>query len=523
MARHAALVAALRAHLRAAGGHPVTLIQTHISSVLLAGPHAYKLKKPVAFGFVDFSTLAAREYCCAEELRLNRRTAPQIYLDVVRITGTETAPRLGGRGPAIEFAVKMRRFPTRDLADRRARAGRLKADHIDRLALAVAQFHRAAAPAPAGSGYGAPGEVLRWARENFTLALLRIDDERRRARLHTLAQWTEDEFRRRAGWFAARRSGGFIRECHGDLHLANIVLLDEVPVPFDGIEFNPELRFIDVASDVAFTTMDLIEHGLPRLAWRFLDRYLEATGDYDLLGGLRFYAVYRALVRAKVSIIRAHQPDTTEAQRRIASAAFLRDLSLAERLAEAPAPLLIAVGGLSGSGKTTVAGLLLEHLGAVRVRSDVERKRLAGLRADARGGNAFGAGLYAPEMTARTYARLHEVAGIVLGAGHPVVVDAAMLQRAERDALRAHADRLGVRCECIWCEAPWPTLQARVARRQARARDASDATVAVLRRQRQFAELPAEGERVLRVDTRVSRRRLDAEVAALAAWLRRSR
>jgi hypothetical protein len=159
----------------------------------------------------------------------------------------------------------------------------------------------------------------------------------------------------------------------------------------------------------------------------------------------------------------------------------------------------------------------------VRVRSDVERKRLAGLRADARGGNAFGAGLYAPEMTARTYARLHEVAGIVLGAGFPVVVDAAMLQRGERDALRAHADRLGVRCECIWCEAPWPTLQARVARRQTQARDASDATVAVLRRQREFAELPADGERVLRVDTGVSRRRLDAEVAALAAWLRRSR
>ena len=521
MARHAALVAALRARLRTAGG-PVTLIQTHISSVLLAGAHAYKLKKPVAFGFVDFSTLAARERFCGEEVRLNRRTAPKIYLGVVRITGTETAPRLGGRGPAIEFAVKMRRFATRDLADRRARAGRLTAQHIDRLARVVAQFHRAASPAPASS-YGAPEQVLRWARENVALALLRLEDEGRRARLQHLAQWTEDEFRRRAGWFAARRSGGFIRECHGDLHLANIVLLDEVPVPFDGIEFNPELRFIDVASDIAFTFMDLIEHGLPRLAWRFLDRYLEATGDYGLLGGLRFYAVYRALVRAKVSIIRAHQPDTAQPQRRSASAAFLRDLSLAERLAEAPAPVLVAVGGLSGSGKTTVAGLLLEHLGAVRVRSDVERKRLAGLPADARGADVYGAGLYAPEMTARTYARLHEVAATALEAGHPVVVDAAMLRRAERDALRALADRLGVRCECIWCEAPWPTLRARVARRQARARDASDATVAVLRRQREFAELPAEGEQVLRLDTRTPKRRLDAEMAALAAWLRRSR
>ncbi len=523
MARHAALVAALRAQLRSASGRPVSLIQTHISSVLLAGGHAYKLKKPVAFGFVDFSTLAARERFCAEELRLNRRTAPRIYLDVVRITGTDSAPRLGGRGPAIDYAVRMRRFATRDLADRRARAGRLTAGHIDRLALAVAEFHRAAAPSPAASGYGAPEQVLRWARENFALALLRLEEETRRARLQALARWTEDEFRRRAGWFAARRSGGFIRECHGDLHLANIVLIDEVPVPFDGIEFNPELRFIDVASDVAFAFMDLIGHGLPRLAWRFLDRYLEATGDFDLLGGLRFYAVYRALVRAKVSIIRAHQPDASTAQRRDAAAAFLRDLSLAERLAQAQEPLLAAVGGLSGSGKTTVAGLLLEHLGAVRVRSDVERKRLAGLPAGARGGDAFGAALYAPEMTARTYARLHEVAAIALGAGYPVVVDAAMLRRAEREALRALAERLGVRCECIWCEAPWPTLRARVARRQARARDASDATVAVLRRQRQIAEPPAAGERVLPLDTRGSRRRLDAEAAALAAWLRRGR
>src|SRR5512139_956939 len=213
MARHATLVAALRSRLRAATGRPVTLIQTHISSVLLAGGHAYKLKKPVAFGFVDFSTLAARKRCCEEELRLNRRTAPQIYVDVVRITGTEEAPRIGGRGTPIEYAVRMRRFATRNLADRRARAGRLNAGHIDRLAAEVAAFHAAAAPAPAGSDYGSPEKVLRWARENFALCLLRLDDEPRRARLQKLAQWTEDEFRARAGWFAERRAGGFVREC----------------------------------------------------------------------------------------------------------------------------------------------------------------------------------------------------------------------------------------------------------------------------------------------------------------------
>ena len=521
MARHAALVAALRSQLRATTGRPVTLIQTHISNVLLAGEHAYKLKKPVAFGFVDFSTLEARRCCCEEELRLNRRTAPQIYLDVVRVTGTEGAPRLGGRGPVIEYAVRMRRFATRNLADRRARAGRLNAAHIDRLAAAVAAFHARAATAPAGAHYGAPDKVLRWARENFALCLLRLDDEPRRARLQRLAQWTEEEFRRRAGWFAARHAGGFIRECHGDLHLANIVLLDEVPVPFDGIEFNAELRFIDVASDVAFTFMDLVEHGLPRLAWRFLNQYLEASGDYGLLTGLRFYAVYRALVRAKVSLIRAHQPDTHASEKQRAAAAFLRDLALAERLAAASSPLLVAIGGLSGSGKTTVASLLLEHLGALRVRSDIERKRLAGLAAGARTAAAFGAGLYSPEMTMRTYERLHEVAASVLAAGFPVIIDAAMLRRVERRALSRLAVRFGVRYECIWCDASAATLRARVARRQAQGADASDATLAVLEQQRAFAEEPVAGEGVLRFGTGMPRRRLDAEVARLAAWLRR--
>jgi len=520
MAGHMALVAALRAQLRAASGHPVTLIQTHISSVLLTGPYAYKLKKPVAFGFVDFSTLAARERCCAEELRLNRRTAPHLYLDVVRITGSEAAPKLGGRGRAIDFAVRMRRFATSDLADRRARAGKLGAAQIDRLADAVASFHQAAAPAPAG--YGTPEQVLRWARENFTLALLRVDDERRRIRLQRLAQWTEDEFRRRHCWFAARAAGGFIRECHGDLHLANIVLLDGTPVPFDGIEFNPALRFIDVASDIAFTFMDLIEHGLTPLAWRFLNRYLEATGDYALAGGLRFYAVYRALVRAKVALIRSHQPDTSKAQRRSAAAAFARDLALAERLAQPPAPLLLAVGGLSGSGKTTVAGLLAEQLGAVRVRSDVERKRLAGLPAQARVATGIGTGLYGAAMTERTHARLHEVAEAAADGGFAAIVDAALLRAAEREDLRSLAERLGLRFELLWCVAPWPTLRARISRRRALARDASDASLAVLDEQRRSAELPAVTEHALRLDTGVPRRLLAQEAAALAAWLRRT-
>jgi hypothetical protein len=297
------------------------------------------------------------------------------------------------------------------------------------------------------------------------------------------------------------------------------VLIDDVPVPFDGIEFNAELRFIDVASDIAFTFMDLIEHGLSPLGWRFLNRYLELSGDYALLAGLRFYAVYRALVRAKVSLIRAHQPDAGATERQRAAAAFARDLALAERLAKPAQRLLVAVGGLSGSGKTTVAGNLLEHLGAVRVRSDIERKRLAGLEADARAEAAFGVGLYAPHMTERTYARLHEVAAMVLDAGYPVIVDAAMLEREERDALRALAKRLDARVECLWCEAAPAALRARISRRRAHGRDASDATLAVLERQITIAERPQGKERVLHFDTAMPLARLAQRIAELAERL----
>jgi predicted kinase len=231
--------------------------------------------------------------------------------------------------------------------------------------------------------------------------------------------------------------------------------------------------------------------------------------------------VYRALVRAKVSLIRAHQPDTREAERHRAAAAFARDLALAERLAAAPSPLLVAVGGLSGAGKTTVADLLIGHLGAVRVRSDVERKRLAGVPAALPVAAGFGQGLYSAEMSRRTYERLHAVAQGVLDAGFPIIVDAAILRRAERDALRALAQRLSVRFECVWCEAPPATLRARIARRQARGADASDATLAVLAQQQRFAEVPGADEHALRFDTRMPRQRLDGEVALLASRLSR--
>lgn len=461
------LVAAMRSPL--CYPHPVDrveLIETHISWVLLAGEYAYKIKKPVYLGFLDFSTLALRRHYCEQEVRLNRRTAPSVYLDVVPITGSPSAPVAGGEGEAVEFAVRMRRFPQADRLDERARLGQLTAAHIDALAQCVADFH-AGAPRAAGAGRGAELEL---ARDNLD-ALVAFDaGAAPRAALAALRDWTEREHRDVAGVLASRRREGFVRECHGDLHLGNIVLLRGAPAPFDCLEFNDDLRRVDVMSDVAFVVMDLHHHGLPRLAARFLDTYLARTGDYAGLAVLRFHAVYRALVRAKIAAIRASQPGSGDAARDEVAA----QVRLATRLAARPRASLTVMHGLSGSGKTTVSQRLLEEQGAIRLRSDVERKRLHGHDA---------AALYAESERHRVYGRLEALAGAILDAGYPVIVDAAFLARAERDRFRALARAGGCAFAIASCEAPEAVLRERLESREARGTDASDAGVAVLESQ----------------------------------------
>ena len=408
LADHAALVAALRAQLGADA-----LIETHISSVLLAGDHAYKLKKPVDFGFVNFATLPLRAHYCAEELRLNRRTAPQIYLEVLPVTGTLAAPAIGGAGEPIDHLLRMRRFDPAQVLDRVAARGALNAAQVEALATAIAELHRAAARAAADSPFGTPATVQRWVDGN--LAQVRADCRSAvdRARVDALAHWTQQRFECQRELIESRRRAGFVREGHGDLHLGNVVLVEGRPILFDALEFNPELRWIDVASDVAFLFMDLLDHEQPAAAWRLLSGYLEATGDYDGVALLHFYAVYRALVRAKVALLRVQQPAAPPIVRVRAQRNFAHYLALAERLARSrPAPQLVLMTGLSGSGKSTVAAELAARLGALRLRSDVERKRLAGIAAAARGA----ADLYSPRMTELTYGRLQALAATLLAA-----------------------------------------------------------------------------------------------------------
>lgn len=486
MSELARALLAPRCYPHAAPG--VRCIETHISWVFLAGEHAYKVKKPVALGFLDFSTLEARRRLCEEEVRLNRRTAPGLYLDVVPITGSAAAPVIGGDGAAIEYAVHMRRFDEGRLALDLARAGRLGEAEAEALAAMTAAFHAGLPPAPAVNGYGAPGQVVAPALQNFDqIGCLAAADENREG-LARLRAWTEAAAQRLQADFVARARGGCVRECHGDLHLGNIAWIDGQPVAFDGIEFNPGLRWIDVASDAAFLFMDLCDRGLVPLAWRFLNAYLARTGDYGLLRVWAFYVVYRAMVRAKVAGLRAADP-SLEAPAAAGAVADYRDyLALAARFAGGGRRAVVLMHGLPGSGKSTVAQALAARAGAVVVRSDLERKRLHGLAALERSQSAQDAGIYAAASTAATYARLAAVVEDAVAGGIPVVVDAAFLRRADRDAFRALAARVGATAWVVACEAAPEELRRRVRERDARGTDPSEAGLAVLEQAMRSAE-----------------------------------
>lgn len=497
----------------------VELLQTHISCVLLAGDYAYKIKKPVNLGFLDFSTLAARRRYCEEELRLNRRTAPALYLEVMAISGSTAAPLLGGDGPAFEYALKMRRFAQDALLDSMARRGALLPTHIDALAGGLAAFHAQIARAGDADAFGSPQHILAPALQNFEQMLPLAGASGDVALLARLRDWSAHEHAALVPVFEARKRAGAVRECHGDLHLGNIALLDGVPTPFDAIEFSPDLRWIDVMNELAFLMMDLLDHRLPRFAYRLLNAYLEATGDYAGMRVLRFYLVYRALVRAKIACLRAQQPGVEAPEKSEAGHAYRRHLLLAERLSAAAHPALALMHGPAGSGKSTVAHGLAEALGAVRLRSDVERKRLHGLDALARSASGVDAGLYAPEASERTYARLAELARDLLAAHYPVIVDAAFLQRAQRERFAALARDAGAAFAIVSCAASAQTLRARVAARERSAQDASEAGLAVLEHQLAHAQPLAEDEAAWALELDAEHDASAPEAAALARRL----
>lgn len=493
---------------------PIETLETHISHVLLLGEYAYKIKKPLNLGFLDFTTLAQRRFYCTEEVRLNRRLAPDIYLNVVPIGGSVAVPQLGME-PAIEYAVKMRRFSQEGLFDAMLARGELTSAHMDGLALQIADFHSRLPAADQDSPYGSPENIMAPAHQNFDQLrpLLRRADQQ--ASLGAIQAATESAYAQLQQTFVERQRAGWVRECHGDLHLGNIALVDGRITVFDCIEFNPNLRWIDVMSEVAFLVMDLVVRNQTPLAFRFLDAYLARSGDYEGVGVLRFYLAYRAMVRAKVSGIRAHQPGAKRAEKVRALRDCLRYLKLAEVFFRPTLPALIVNHGLSGSGKTTFSQSALETLGAVRIRSDVERKRLHDLPATARTGSGVEAGLYSRDATRSVYDRLAELAGKVITAGFPVIVDATFIARWQRDQFRALAQALGVPFIIVDYRANAATLRQRVQARAHLGTDASEANLAVLERQLETRER-------LGADEHPCVFRFDAERSLDAQHLRRT-
>ena len=576
LAAHATMVAALRQPGACAGAPGASgLIETHLSSLVLAGAQVYKLKKPIVTGFVDFSTLEARHEACEQELRLNRRTAPRWYLAVVAVRQTTSGARIALAGdsvaagaPVLDWAVHMRRFDDNQRLDRLAQRGELTAEMIGRLAETVARFHAQQVPAP--PGYGRAEATRHWARENLEELATLVQGDADQQAVTALQRWTEQRGAALAGLMDLRCRTGHVREVHGDLHLGNVFWFEGAPVLFDALEFNDSLRHIDTLGDLAFCFMDLLALGQPRLAWRFISNALEASGDWAALPLLSWWAVYRAAVRAKVALLgaaglgaagsgdAAQRPALDgQVQRYLAVAAGLAGLgqpqvggssgvaaatspnsapSPVHRPAPSPAPdpanglaataataapsslRLVLMFGLAGAGKSTVAAALAERLGAVRLRSDVERKRLFGATPTAR----TVPGLYSLDATRRTYERLQELAHEALGAGVSVVVDAASLRRGERDGMREVAAQHGAEFTLLACTAPPAVLLTRVQLRQRADNDASDATPEVLSFQQGVAEWPGDDEAadILRLNTDLSRSALAALTETLVVGVK---
>ena len=475
----------------------ITIQETHISWVLLTGPFAYKIKKPVDLGFVDFSTLTLRYQACLEELRLNGRLAPDLYLEVVAISGTPETPKLGGDTEPFDYAVKMRQFPLDATLDHALPKGVVQNRHIDQLAKDLARFHVNLPSDQERSTFGSPeviGEVVADVLDRFSKETQSSDD---RDLLQSLQNWMQQEHANNYQTFANRKHQGFIREGHGDLHLANVVLIADIATPFDGIEFSERLRWIDVLSDAAFFIMDLKARGRSDFAWRFLNAYLEHTGDYDGIAVLRFYEVYRALVRAKVARIRMnqhHQPDDT-------STAFEEEchryITVAQSLAHPNLPRLIIMHGLSGSGKSTISQVLLECMGAIRLRSDIERKRLLGLSPEEQSTQEVKRELYGADVTESLHNHLRNLAQGLLLSGYSVIVDATFLKRRYRDLFRHLAEEQHVPFLILDVQASLAIMRERIITRAQQRSDASEADLAVLKQQQNQQEPLGEDEKAV--------------------------
>jgi aminoglycoside phosphotransferase family enzyme/predicted kinase len=471
----------------------ISLLETHISWVILTGTYAYKLKKPVNLGFVDFSSLERRRHFCQEELRLNQRLAPQLYLDLVEVHGPAEQANLLGQGPLIEVAVRMRQFEQEDLLPRALAAGTLTGEQLENFAERLAVFHSASPQASAEGPFGTPEAVVAPALANLEV-LQRLQPGL--TAQASLAEWTHQEARRLQSVFAERLARGRIREGHGDLHLGNLVLHQGEVVGFDCLEFNPALRWIDVVSDLAFLAMDLRHSGKRIWAGRLLNRWLIACGDYDALHTWPWYLTYRALVRAKVLALRLEQRAGVKDQTQrnlVEQLDRYWQLALQTSGASGSGALLLTQG-VSGSGKSHLANQLCQRHGWIHLRSDVERRRLFG-RWGSEVNSPRQGDAYSPALTAEIYGEILPVAATAaVQAGETVVVDATFLKKQQRARFLRLARQLQVPCLILVCPITPELAQSRIEARNATNKDPSEADVSVLSRQWSDLEPLDEGE-----------------------------
>jgi aminoglycoside phosphotransferase family enzyme/predicted kinase len=459
------------------GAASVERLDTHTSIVFLAGARAYKLKRAVQFDYVDFSSLERRQYCCAAEVRLNRRTAPTLYNGVVPVVRSDDGRlSIGGEGPVIEWLVEMQRFDQDQLLDRLADDGRLDIEVMEALAISIVHLHLVAATRSDHGG----ARGMEWVVDGnaASFAEFRRNELDSDERANLIAQ-TRHELERQADLLERRRQAGRVRECHGDLHLRNVVLLDGRPTLFDGVEFNDEISCIDVLYDLAFVLMDLWRRRLTRHANVVLNRYVAESDELEGLGLLPLFLSCRAAVRAKTSVSAA-RVQIDDARRRELYESASEYLRMAGELLRPVKPCLVALGGFSGSGKSSVARAIAPGFGAppgaVVVRSDEIRKRLSGVPLLER----LGPEGYTADLSRRVYETLADRARCAILSGRAVVADAVFADQEQRRVIEGVARDLNVAFVGCWLSAPEEVLVSRADQRRS---DASDADATIVRRQ----------------------------------------
>ncbi len=422
----------------------VKMLQTHISYLFLTDKYVYKIKKPVDYGFLNFTTLDRRRFYCEEEVRLNRRLCPDVYIGVMQIRDSEQGISFQGNGDIIDYAVKMRRLPEDRMLDILLGKNAVDESDIRRIAATIAAFHDTAERSAEIDRYGDISVIRQNWDENFRQVAGFVGITLDRRDLDLISDWVNGFIAGNTRLFSERVAQGRIRDCDGDIHAENICLEDKVCI-FDCIEFNERFRYIDTAADIAFLLMDFDYHGRKSFSDVFVDEYISLSGDTGMAGVLDFYKIYRAFVRGKVESFRLNDPAMGPGEKKSAGERAERHFRLARGyiLRKKLAPSVVIFSGLMGTGKSTLAAELSFELGLEQVKSDVVRKLIAGIPITERRLDKFNEGIYSRDYTGKTYGRMLEAAENAIRSGRSIVLDASFGKGADREPFRLLADRTG--------------------------------------------------------------------------------